>query len=124
MGHQGFTQRPFEREKTDTVEPELEAAVLSFLCPLPDKVLLFPFADFLQEVTDDTIGGLVFEVFGLSFGQCFGKDPQEKLGGLSGIFSFDAEGIESGKNAGDHADNLPGYGGEDAFVKIVEIKIH
>src|SRR5580658_4226043 len=95
MGHQRFTQRLFEREKADTVEPELEAAVLSFLRPLPDQVLLFAFANFLQEGTDDTIGGFVLEVFGLPFGERFGKDPQEKLGGLSGILSFDAEGIES-----------------------------
>src|SRR5580700_8889757 len=124
MGHQGLAQRLFKRKKADTVDPELEGAVLSFLRPLPDQFLLFAPEDLFQKGADDTIGRLVLEVFGLSFGQRFGKNIQEQLGSLGGILSFDAEGIEAGKDAGDHADNFPGGRGEGAFVKIVEIKIN
>ena len=66
MGHQGFAQRLFEWEKADTVDPELEAAVLSFFRPLPDELLLFAFGDLFQKGADDAVGGLVLEVFGLS----------------------------------------------------------
>ena len=63
-----------------------------------------------------------FEVFGLSFGQRSGIDPQEKLGGLGGFFFFDVR-ESTGQDAGQHLGNLPGRRGQDGLVKVVQVKI-
>lgn len=123
MADQLLAQRLFKRKQPDPVDPKLQVAFLVLDGPLPDQFLLFSFANLFQEDPDNAIGCLLFQVFSLAPGQGGRKDAKEKLGGLRGLFLFDPQGIETGKNAGHHPDYFPGGWRQDALVKIIEIEI-
>ncbi len=88
MGHQGFPQR-FSSGKSRTRSIR-NWSVPFFHSSVRCRTSSFCLrsSDLFQKGADDAVGGLVFEVFGLSFRKRFGKTPQEKLRGLRGIPAF------------------------------------